>query len=393
MLNGQTTVYGSDGKTYAVQTAGGHSYVDVAGLAVGQTLTFSYAYDVQSTDLAVSVFDVVGTAVGQYATLPLNYEGVKYGDMIGYTINKGAYATDPTTPPGTLYVNTDNTGGAIGVDAGVMEGDRNGQSDHLYTTFQGKTTDIGIVFTQATNVEVAFKAVLDDGKGTIVSGAYVISTAKGVTAGEYKINANGTTTLADVPGFSVTTPDAKPGQNSLWTIHYENEASGIKSFDFWVVGTPGSDAGTQIKVVDFNFEADRTDDLDNAAAVLLNSQVLGNIDEAQLNLQSTPDLTAAGMDVAWAYEGGSWLEVLEIDGSKMGAQDWTIVVDSSGDGLFGTGDATYTISHTDHSVHDANGNPVSLRDILSSPDADVQVNTGSTSYVVTNVDEIDWKPQ
>jgi len=63
-------------------------------------------------------------------------------------------------------------------------------------------------------------------------------------------------TTIDPSWFTVTTAgDAQSLQNQVYTLSFNPGTSKLSSFDFWPVGVPGSNAGTQIKVVDMTFDS------------------------------------------------------------------------------------------------------------------------------------------
>jgi hypothetical protein len=222
----------------------------IGNLGLNQYVEINYSHTVTANDLSYvttglieSIFDYTGVSRGPYsidgnagAPDPIT---MSYGTFSAY-VNKTA--TDPyatvVSETANIFINTDNTGLAIGVNAGVMSGDRNYNSDHLKAVFNTSTQNFGqslvekasIVFTNAKDVEVAFKAGYGTA-GNAFMGSIVIDNTGAVSLKEVvggllsgASTKTGSTTTFTSSQFSFTVDEAAgPGgaQNKLYTLRFD----------------------------------------------------------------------------------------------------------------------------------------------------------------------------
>ena len=265
-------------------TIDGSGNLVIGGLNSNQFVEINYShtviasdYSVVSTGLVESIFDYTGVSKGPY-----NPDGnsatadpitMSYGTFSAY-VNKTT--TDPYATGGTaanIFINTDNTGVAIGVNAGVMSGDRNYNSDHLKAVFDPSSLNGGkalvekasIVFTNAKDVEVAFKSGYGT-SGKVFTGSITVSNDGVVSLREVvdgvftslpsPTKSGSTTTFTNGQvSFSVSEASGPGGaQNKLYTLAFKPGSEFVNDFDFWVVGDPTDNSSDQIKVVDVLFD-------------------------------------------------------------------------------------------------------------------------------------------
>ena len=301
------TLHNADGSEadYEVSYANGSLYLgnsadatDTVDLDVGQYVTIKYTYTVQEAD-----FEVTPTGVTDSIVDYVSGKGPQ-GHSIDFSY--GTFSAfvdlDSTDPYSTVnareaqvFVNVDNTGVAVGVNAGVMSGDRNYHSDHLVAEFESAAANGGlsivdtasIVFTNATSCEVAFKVNSRDVNGVAsdFTGSVLIkSQGTGVSVTLHKVSSSysldGTTShnidkqifsSNEFPGFTVAYESGPGGsQNILYTLSYNPGTNAfIDKFDFWVVGDIGSNSLEQIKVVDVQFNT-----LDFEATAISNTAIV-----------------------------------------------------------------------------------------------------------------------
>ncbi|AGG33230.1 RTX toxin related protein [beta proteobacterium CB] len=265
-------------------TVDGAGNLVIGTLSTNQYVEINYShtittsdYSIVTTGLVESVFDYTGISKGPY-----NPDGnsatadpitMSYGTFSAY-VNKTT--ADPYATGGTaanIFINTDNTGVAIGVNAGVMSGDRNYNSDHLKAVFNTSSLNGGkslvekasIVFTNAKDVEVAFKAGYGTA-GNSFTGSITVSndgtvSLREVVGGVFTsvlspAKSGSTTTFTNGQlSFSVSEANGPGGaQNKLYTLEFKPGTEFVKDFDFWVVGDPTDNSSDQIKVVDVLFD-------------------------------------------------------------------------------------------------------------------------------------------
>ncbi|WP_156471410.1 DUF7507 domain-containing protein, partial [Polynucleobacter sinensis] len=253
-------------------------------LGVGQFVTISYNHIVTEADFVVSEVGIE-KHIFDYASPgdKLDIVDMGYGTFSAYvnSENVNPYAinsdlTSDTDIPAKLFFNVDNTGLAVGVNAGVMSGDRDGNSDHLKAVFNpnqlngGKSAveGVSVVFTNAKSVELAFTATygLNSDKFT---GSILISERGDVSLKELNSlgKLEGNTTFSDGvykfigvnslhDGWFTVSQVNGPGgaQNKIYTLNFTPSDSYANSFDFFVVGDLLNNSVEQIKVVDVAFD-------------------------------------------------------------------------------------------------------------------------------------------
>jgi VCBS repeat-containing protein len=169
----------------------------------------------------------------------------------------------------TFFMNRDNTGWAIGVDAGVMNGDRNGWSDHIRAAFNENASvkAMSVSFTNSKDVEVAFAGGY--GSNQTFIGSVVIDNRGEFTLHQIDVNGNRSPASFFYDWFFVSEADGPGGaQNKIYTITFK-PGTDVTAFDFWVVGKPDLSnlSDTQIKVVDIKFGLESYEDIENIATV------------------------------------------------------------------------------------------------------------------------------
>ena len=280
----------------------------IGNLEVNQYVDIDYTYIVKSDDI-VGITSVLETSVLDYVQVGKRGSGfdsidMGYGTFKAYQSQDAGIDYDRNTADNIaakVFVNVDNTGTAVGVNAGVMAGIRNGYSDHLRADFTQSSVKQGtIVFTNAKDVELAFEAKYGAAGGSVFVG--VIKITEG---GDISLHSYSGTTLS-VGATSISNPVGGPktyrftgvdignntftlsevfgpglAQNKIYTLNFSAGGEPMKSFDFWVEGDLRQPTATeQIKVVDVEFRSETItyNNISNIATVLSDQDTTSNTD-------------------------------------------------------------------------------------------------------------------
>ena len=234
-------------------------YVVVNNLAAGASSIISYDYDVTTADATLKADSILRYVIpGQNQGTSVE---LAYGTFSAYVDDGSNPYSTTKSSDANVYVNTDNasSGYAIGVNAGTMAGDRNSNSDHFVAQF-GKESPVEaakFTFTNATNVDVAFKAIYGASDTPFVGLVRIYRDGNTDIVEKYQVSSTGVLTLLASANTLFTVDKKLVGQNSEYTVSYDPAGTDLQTFDFWVAGgytkTGENNNNASIKVIDVGF--------------------------------------------------------------------------------------------------------------------------------------------